>query len=173
MSIPPEPPEKKVLYTDFKEFYDRHPDMDNSEYYAEFPTSNKSTIRTWKNRAAFRPLPEPPTPPSKDDPYTKDYFQMLLKDTGTDSTEFNGVDMTSAIIILKNRQEAQQKQKPAARPGNTGILPSPRPIGQSTAKFAIDPYIVFDGDKNEIRMEIPLDEVMDPKKNKELSKIYR
>jgi len=161
---------KKPTYVEFKEFYDRHPDMDNSEYYAEFPTGNKSTIRTWKNRAAV--IAEPP-PPKTGDPYEDDYFNILCQQTGTPASEFTGVDKKSAIIILKNRIEAQSKLKPAKRPGNSPILPSPKPIGQSTKKFGIDPYINFDGEKNEITMEIPLDEVMDPEKNKELRKIIR
>ena len=33
---------------EFIEFFNRHPDLDNTEYYAEFPEANKSTIRSWK-----------------------------------------------------------------------------------------------------------------------------
>lgn len=38
-------------------------------------------------------------------------------------------------------------------------------------KFGIDPYIVFDKNLNEIRMEIPMDTVMDPEKNRKLRDI--
>ena len=42
---------------------------------------------------------------------------------------------------------------------------------KSKKKFGLDPYIVFDEVKNEIRMEIPLDVLMDPEKNKKLGEI--
>ena len=163
----------KPTYQLFKEFYDKHPDLDNGEYYAEFPTGNKSTIRTWKNRAAFKP-PKEPTPPTtskKDDSYTlmqKELIGSLMTQTGSKTTEFEGVDDKSTLLILKNRLRAINEQKPATRPGNTQILPSPNPIGQSAKKFGIDDYIVFDDVKNEIRMEIPMDVLMDPEKNKAL-----
>ena len=167
-----EPP-KKVTYDEFKEFYDRHPDMDNGEYYAEFPTGNKSTIRTWKNRAAFKPPvePTPPTtPPSKNGDYDAmqaEYIKILMNQTNSKESEFEGVDAKSKLLILKNRLRTQKEQKPS-RGSNAPILPNPRPIGQSNEKFGLDDYIVFDDVKNEIRMEFPLDTLMDPEKNKRL-----
>ncbi len=44
-------------------------------------------------------------------------------------------------------------------------------LSKSKKKFGIDPYIVFDEVKNEIRMEIPMDILMDPEKNKKLREI--
>ena len=43
--------------------------------------------------------------------------------------------------------------------------------GSGKIKFGLDPFIVFDEVKNEIRMEIPLDILMDPEKNKKLGEI--
>ena len=40
--------------------------------------------------------------------------------------------------------------------------------GSGRAKFGIDPYIIFDEVRNEIRMEIPFDVLLDPEKNKKL-----
>ena len=167
--------EKKPTYQQFKEFYDKHPDMDNGEYYAEFPTGNKSTIRSWKNRAAYvAPTePTPPIPSKKDDSYAlmqKELIASLMTQTGSKATEFEGVDDKSVLLILKNRLRAINEEKPA-RSGNSQILPSPKPIGQNTKMFGIDKYIVFDEIKDEIRMEIPMTELMDPEKNKALREI--
>ncbi|KKL47700.1 hypothetical protein LCGC14_2332960 [marine sediment metagenome] len=165
--------EKKVTYEDFKEYYDRHPNLDNTEYYAEFPTGNKSTIRSWKNKAAPKSEPiTPSTPPTtKDEGFDKmqaDYIQLLTTQTKSNATEFEGLDDKSIVLLLKNRLRAQKEQKPPGRAANSSILPNPKPIGQSHKKFGIDDYIVFDTNLNEIRMEIPMDTVMDPEKNKKL-----
>ena len=40
----------------------------------------------------------------------------------------------------------------------------------SSLKLGIDEYLIFDKDKNEIRMEIPFDVLFNPEKNKELGK---
>lgn len=165
-------PEPKPTYQKFKEFYDKHPDLDNGEYYAEFPTGNKSTIRSWKNRAAYV-APAPPTPPTtsnKVDSYAlmqKELIASLMTQTESKATEFEGVDDKSVLLILKNRLRAIKEQKPA-RAGNSQILPNPKPIGQNNKKFGIDEYIVFDDVKDEIRMEIPMDVLMDPEKNRAL-----
>lgn len=166
-----EPIENKPTYVEFKEFYDKHPDLDNSEYYSEFPTGNKSTIRSWKNRAAYVPTAAP-TPPNTDNyvEMQKEYIQSLLTQTSSKATEFEGVDDKSTLLILKNRLRAQKEATPPSkvRAGNTPILPNPKPIGQTNEKFGLDDYIVFDDVKNEIRMEFPLDTLMDPEKNRKL-----
>ncbi len=163
-------PEKKITYEDFKVFYDKHPDMDNSEYYAEFPLGNKNTIRSWKNKAAPKAVPPPDTPPATKeegfDAMQSDYIQLLTTQTKSNATEFEGLDDKSILLLLKNRLRAQQEQKPPSRASNGPILPNPKPIGQTNKKFGIDDYIVFDTVKNEIRAEIPMDTVMDPEKNK-------
>ena len=41
-------------------------------------------------------------------------------------------------------------------------------VGTGRKKFGLDPYIIFDEVKNEIRMEIPMDILFDPDKNKAL-----
>ncbi|KKL60268.1 hypothetical protein LCGC14_2207010 [marine sediment metagenome] len=167
-----DPIEEKITYDKFKEFYDKHPDLDNSEYYNEFPTGNKSTIRSWKNKAAPKAEPPATTPPStKDegfDAMQSDYIQLLTIQTKSNATEFEGLDEKSILVLLKNRLRAQQEQKPPSRASNGPILPHPKPIGQTNKTFGIDDYIVFDTVKNEIRAEIPMDTVMDPEKNKAL-----
>ena len=170
MSEPP--PVKKPTYQEFKEFYDKHPDLDNGEYYAEFPTGNKSTIRTWKNRAAYiAPPPNtPPTQPSANkefDAMQAEYIKILMTQTNSKEVEFEGVDGKSKLLILKNRLRAQQ-ETPPSRGSNAPILPNPKPIGQSNEKFGLDDYIEFDDVKNEIRMEFPLDTLLDPEKNRRL-----
>lgn len=40
--------------------------------------------------------------------------------------------------------------------------------GTGRKKFGIDKYIVFNEAKNEITMEIPMSELMNPEKNKKL-----
>jgi hypothetical protein len=176
MSVPPEEP-KKPTYEEFKAFYDTHPDLDNIEYYNEFPSGNKSTLRTWKNRARTANEPTPSTSQSADPnaEMQKDYIQLLLTQTNSKSTEFEGIDDKSKIILLKNRLRLQKEETPTPtqRTSNAPILPNPRPIGQSNKEFGIDPYIEFDKNLNEIRMEIPMTELLDPEKNKELRKIYK
>ncbi len=98
----------------------------------------------------------------------KELIASLMTQTGSKTTEFEGVDDKSTLLIQKNRLRALNEQKPATRTGNSQILPSPKPIGQSIKKYGIDDYIVFDDVKNEIRMEIPMTELMNPEKNKAL-----
>ncbi len=164
--------EEKPTYDKFKEFYDKHPDLDNGEYYAEFPLGNKSTIRSWKNRAAYvAPEPTPSTPPSDNkefDAMQVEYIKILMNQTNSKESEFEGVDGKSKLLILKNRLRAQSEQKPPGRASNSPILPNPKPIGQSNEKFGLDDHIVFDEVKNEIRMEFELDTLLDPEKNKRL-----
>lgn len=170
-----------VEFENFKEFYDKHPDLDNTEYYAEFPDANKSTIRSWKARLKSPPEPSPPNPPAesaKDTTLDAEMVKLLCTQTNTPYNEFEGVDPRSALIVLKAKlKNIQLKQlEVAANPPekakspNTPILPNPRPIGSSMRKFGIDPYIVFDGDKNEIRMEIPMDKLLKPEENKKITR---
>lgn len=98
----------------------------------------------------------------------EEYIQLLITQTKSKPTEFEGLDDKSILLLLKNRLRAQQEQKPPSRTSNSSILPNPKPIGQTNKKFGIDKYIVFDTNLNEIRMEIPMDTVMDPEKNREL-----
>lgn len=163
--------EEKPTYDKFKEFYDKHPDLDNGEYYAEFPTGNKSTIRSWKNRAAYVAPPPSAAPPPSDnkefDAMQEEYIKILMNQTNSKEAEFKGVDAKSKLLILKNRLRAQ-KETPPPRGSNAPIIPIPKPIGQSNEKFGLDDYIEFDEVKNEIRMEFPLDTLLDPEKNKRL-----
>ena len=165
--------EEKVSYDDFKEFHERHPDLDNSEYYAEFPDVNKGTLRSWKAKAQKNTAPPKqegglePTPP-EDDNWNRELFKLLCTQTNTPMTEFENVDLKSSLIILKNRLANQQNTKPKSKGSNGPILPNPPPIGQNKKEFPIDKYIEFDLEKDEIRMEIPLDELMDPAKNRAL-----
>ena len=164
--------EEKPTYDKFKEFYDKHPDLDNGEYYAEFPTGNKSTIRSWKNRAAYvapstpTPIPDPLNQPAFD-AMQAEYIKILMTQTNSKEAEFQGVDGKSKLLILKNRLRAQ-KETPPPRGSNAPIIPIPKPIGQSNEKWGLDDHIVFDDVKNEIRMEFPLDTLLDTDKNKRL-----
>ena len=164
-------------YEQFKEFHERHPDLDNAEYYAEFPETNKSTIRSWKNRIRT-PKPKTIPMPTKEEAaehrgLEEEMVKMLCTKTDTPLTEFDGVDNKSALIILRNKaknQEYQEANQSKSRASNSSILPSPNPIGQSNEEFGLDPYINFDVARNEIRMEIPWDVLIDPEKNRMLGK---
>lgn len=168
-----EPKPKETDYKGFKEFFDRHPGMDNSDFYAEFPGNNKSTIRSWKLKAGKPKDPEPPaSPPTNNDnndleTIQKDYIELLMSQTGANPKEFEGVDDKSKLLLLKNRLQVQ-KDQPPKRGSNTNILPNPPPIGQNNKKFGIDEFITFDEHLNEIRMELPMDIVSDPKNKKKL-----
>ena len=165
-----------MSYEQFKEFHVKHPDLDNQEYYKEFPETNKSTIRSWKLRAR-KPIEVPPPEPTEEEAekangYEEEVLKLLCTQTGTPYSDFEGVDSKSAILILKNKQKSlqlQEQDKPD-RPSNTSILPAPNPIGQNVKKFGIDEFIDFDLEKNEIRMEIPWTELFNPEKNEALGK---
>ena len=172
--------EKPVKYEEFKEFYDRHPDLDNGEYYAEFPLNNKSTLRSWKARAGTPTIPTPQAPrqeePSQKIDYSlleNEHISLLINQTGTDPRELEGLDNASKIMILKNRLKVQSEDKSNKRTPNSSILPAPRPIGQSNKRFGIDEYIEFDKEKDEIRMQIPIEVLHDPEKNKGLGLIRK
>ena len=95
-----------MSYNEFVEFHKKHPNMDNTEYYAEFPDVNKSTIRSWKSRAR---TPVPPIEPKmeevkKADGYeeqTQHYIEMLMTQTQAKPSEFEGIDDKSKILIKK------------------------------------------------------------------------
>jgi hypothetical protein len=93
-------------------------------------------------------------------------IKLLCTQTGTPLSDFENVDDKSALIILKNKMTTLQNQEPKPKPrsSNAPILPQPKPIGQNKKKYGIDPYIVFDDVKNEIRMEIPWDVLFDPER---------
>jgi len=169
-----------MSYEQFKEFHDKHPDLDNSEYYVEFPETNKSTIRSWKSRLATPPSPPPQPLPTQTvasnnegfEEQQKHYVQLLMTQTGSKESEFEGVDVKSKILILKNKlKNAQLNQDKPGRASNSSILPSPQPIGQHNAKFGIDPYIKFfdvNGTLQEIKMEIPMSKLMNPVENEKI-----
>lgn len=46
-------------------------------------------------------------------------------------------------------------------------------VGTGRTKFGLDPYIIFDKTKGEIRMEIPMDVLFDPDKNKALGEVRK
>lgn len=164
-----QPPVEKASFEDFKVFHEKHPDLDNSEYYAEFPTVHKSTVRSWKARASKVEAPTINTSTGTSDANTKHYIELLLTQTKSKAMEFEDIDDKSTIIILKNRLRIQQEEASSrSPPSNSSILPSPAPIGPSQKKFGIDKYIVFDKNLNEIRMEIPMTELMDPETNKKI-----
>lgn len=163
-----------VKYEEFKIFHEKHPDLDNAEYYAEFPETNKSTIRSWKNKAnkpLGDPVPPDPTPtPTEPADYSKlqEYLiTTLMTQTGIKEHELEGLDNINKIIVLQNKAKALS-EKPGKRAPNSPILPAPKPGSITTKKFGIDNFIVFDEVKNEIRMEIPWDVLTDPEKNKGL-----
>jgi hypothetical protein len=163
-----------MSYDEFKEFHDKHPDLDNAEYYAEFPETNKSTVRSWKSRAS-KPVIETPEPTEQEANalgvgWDREMIKLLCTQTKTPLSDFEDVDDKSALIILKNKMRNLQSQEPKPRSSNAPILPQPNPIGQNKKKFGIDPYIVFDDVKNEIRMEIPWDVLFDPEQNRALGK---
>ena len=161
-------------YKEFKEYYDENPDLDNLEYYEKYPETNKSTIRSWKSRAGKPIEIVDPTETEIDnakgfEEQTDYLLQLLMTQTGSKESEFKGLDKNSQLILLKNRKSAQDKETKKSKPGsNSGILPAPLPPGRSNQEFGIDKYIEFDKQKNEIRMEIPMEVLLDPKKNKNL-----
>ena len=163
---------EKATYDDFAEFHERHPNMDNSEYYTEFPGVNKGTLRSWKAKA------QKPIKDSQDKTegktWDREMVKLLSTQTNTPLSEFENVDTRSALIILKNRMTNQQKEKPKKKTSNGPILPHPAPIGQNKKQFPIDDYMVFDKVKNEIRMEIEMDTLMNPDTNAALrGKVYK
>ena len=167
-----------MSYDQFKEFHEKHPDLDNQEYYAEFPETNKSTIRSWKSRVSTPKVIETPLPTQQQaanaQGFDDEMVKLLCTQTGTPYNEFEGVDTKSAMLVLKAKlrnKQLQDAEQKTSRASNSSILPNPAPIGQNKKQFGLDPYIEFDDVKNEIRMEIPWDVLMDPEKNRKLGEI--
>lgn len=164
-----------VKYEEFKVFHDKHPDLDNAEYYAEFPETNKSTIRSWKLKARKPEIIEVIEPEVRERPkddYTElenEHIRFLITQTKSNPKELEGLDNKSKLMILRNRVKALEENK--VREPNSSILPAPRPDHITKKRFGIDEYIEFDTVKGEIRMEIPCDVLFDPKKNKGLGLI--
>lgn len=167
-----------VDYNEFVEFHNKHPDLDNTEYYAEFPETNKSTIRSWKSRAV-KPIEVIQVPDTPAETEAKKFegaeenesylIQMLMNQTKTKASEFEGVDNRSKLLILKNRKRTQDEEKKDEKSGsNSSIMPSSAAVGQVVDAPGLWKYIEFDKAQNEIRMEIPLSKLMDPKQNKAL-----
>ena len=170
-----------MSYEEFKEFHDKHPDLDNVEYYAEFPETNKSTVRSWKSRSNKIVEPQaPPTPPPEAIPdptpeqveQGKGYEELVIDSlcdlTRTSKKSLRGMTVKAQIQFLKNKRDDLGKEPQSDRTSNGSILPSPKPVGSSAKRFGIDDYITFDGDKNEIRMEIPMTVLFDPDQNRGL-----
>ena len=162
-----------MSYKEFVEFHKDNPNMDNAEYYAKYPDVSKSTIRSWKSRIRTPIAPEPTkTEVIEANGYeeqTKHYVEMLLTQTKSKLTEFEGVDNKSKILILKNRlrvQKEEQTNKPTG--SNSSIMPVTAAIGSVREEIGLSKYIEFDKNLNEIRMEIPLSKLMDPESNKAL-----
>ena len=165
-----------VKYEEFKLFHDKHPDLDNAEYYAEFPDTNKSTVRSWKYKARTPESVEPVTISEEVHKQKQDYeglenemVTMLITQTKSNARELEGLDTKSKLMILRNRAKALEENR--VREPNSSILPAPRPEHITHKKFGIDEYIEFDSVKGEIRMEIPCDVLFDPEKNKGLGLI--
>lgn len=161
-----------MSYDEFKEFYKENKDLDNTEYYAKFPDTHNSTVRSWKFRAIQESTPAPEVGASKDDydELEKEHIQSLftqLKEPEKAKKELDGLDNKSKIMVLKNRVKAQSEDKGRQQP-NGSILPAPTPQSQNRKKYGIDDYIEFDDKKGEIRVEIPLGTLFDPKENKGL-----
>ena len=166
-----------MSYDQFKEFHEKHPDLDNQEYYAEFPETNKSTIRSWKNKVR-KPIEPTPPPPLPSEPtatalgsgWEEEMIKLLCTQTKTNPNEFEGLDTKSALLVLKAKLKNIQLQDPPKtnRAPNSSILPNPNPIGQSVAKFGLDQYINF---TDEINMEIPMSKLMNPKENEKIREI--
>lgn len=162
-----------MSYKEFVEFHKDNPNMDNAEYYAKYPDVSKSTIRSWKSRIRTPITPEPTkTEVIEANGYeeqTKHYVEMLLTQTKSKPTEFEGVDNKSKILILKNRlrvQKEEQANKPTG--SNSSIMPHTAAIGSVREQIGLSKYIEFDKNLNEIRMEIPMSKLMDPESNKAL-----
>ena len=163
-----------MSYKEFVDFHEDNPNMDNTEYYDKFPDVNKSTIRSWKSRIRT-PITTPE--PTKTEvieangyeEQTKHYVEMLLTQTKSKPTEFEGVDNKSKILILKNRlrvQKEEQANKPTG--SNSSIMPVTAAIGSVREEIGLSKYIEFDKNLNEIRMEIPMSKLMNPESNKAL-----
>ena len=163
-----------MSYKEFVEFHKENPNMDNAEYYEKYPDVNKSTIRSWKSRIR-EPIetPEPTKTEVKEangyEEQTNHYIEMLLTQTKSKGAEFEGVDNKSKILILKNRLRVQKEEQAKQKPGsNSGIMPNSAAIGQIKESIGLSDFIEFDGNLNEIRMDIPMSKLLNPDKNKAL-----
>lgn len=166
-----------MSYEEIKEYVEKNKEVTNKVLYEEFPETSQSTIRSWKSRALSEVYPEPAAPPApttseapQDTKREAELEEMLVHSLAT-QTKYNlslleGLPNKEKIVVLKNQLNAMNTNKRRGQNGN--ILPNPPPVQSSTKKFGIDQYITFDKNKDEIRMEIPMDVLHDPNNKKKL-----
>ena len=97
------------------------------------------------------------------------YVESLGNQIGYNMALLEGVSVDHQLVVLQNAKVIfDEEQKKRGRSGNSSILPQPLPKSQTTKRFGIDEFIEFDKVKNEIKMQIPMEHVLDPEKNKKL-----
>ena len=94
------------------------------------------------------------------DEWKKLYVTQLANNLKYNLRELDGIPLDGQLQILENYKKSK------SRSPNTPIINQPTSYGQK--KFGIDPYITFDKVKGEIKMQIPIEELLDPEKNKKL-----
>lgn len=161
--------EKKITYEMFEVFYKTNPDLDNKEYYEQFPTINQGTVRNWKSKAK-KPVASttPPIVPTGTDEEIKievEALKLKLKDKIPQYILDMDVDPHTHKKLIQNALIAQTTATPNQTAPNTPILGIP--IG-GARKRGIDKYLTIDPERHEINLSIPASVVFDPEKNKKL-----
>lgn len=152
-----------ISYEMFQAFYKGNPDLDNAEYYQNFPTVNAGTIRSWKAKAKKdfeTPQSNPqPTPPKEEKTNMKEIIDLLIPATGIDPNLLTGMDETNQVAFLKNLMT----QKNKSRDPNMPLLPTTAGTGKT--KFGIEKFATFNPTKGVIKVVIPASIAHDPKKS--------
>jgi hypothetical protein len=163
-----EPSEPSITFDVFEAFYKQNPDLDNAEYYAQFPNKNPGTIRSWKAKARQQkeePEPSQQTTTSNQD-HKKD-IDAYIKLTRTNPAELKGLSEQAQLNLLRNRAAliGEQQTQGGTSP-NIGVIPTP--AGSSKRVLGISKYMTFNEPQQRWKMVIPASVVADQKKNKEL-----
>jgi hypothetical protein len=149
----------------FKAFYDKNPDLDNAEYYSQFPQVNQGTVRSWKAKARQHinePEPRQQSTPQEQD--KSEIINTMIDLTRIDKRILEGLNQNAQIKYLQNYAQLMNENK--GQDPNIGIIPTP--ARSSKRMLGIEKYITFNPQNKMVKMNIPASIAHDPEKNKQL-----
>jgi hypothetical protein len=163
-----------ITFEVFEAYHKVNPDLDNIEYYKQFPNVNTGTVRSWKARArkaSSEPVDQTEATPSdhepKDDKYLDEVIEIMKKTSRMNPKLLDGLDKNSQYRILKNAMDNQP-----ADPNMKLYTPS----GSGSQKMGIEKYMRIDEKAfkergfGEVEIQIPASKLYNPDESKKLGK---
>lgn len=163
-----------ITFETFQSFFKSNSDLDNIEYYKQFPSVNTGTIRSWKARAKKNNANPPPSVPqtspdgTKETNYRDDMITLLKQTTKVQEYVLEGLEPDAQLRLLQNMHE-QQKSTPDP---NIHLM---TPSGSGGQKLGIDQYIRIDEKSfkekgfGKVDIRIPASELHNPEQAKKLN----